>query len=252
MVRKLLGALRRALRAALLGLVVLVVFIEEWGWGPLSALVARLARWPAIAVVESHIRRAAPRVALALFLLPALLLIPVKLLAIYLIRDGRMTLGIVMIVAAKLVGTALVGRLFVLVEKQLMEFVWFARCVGWWRVIRDRIMAAVRASYFWRNGRALRSRWRSWLGRSKNAAISPSSHGGLAASSRSFVSPVVPTWDGRDVLRHVITGLFLVPSLLRGSPRETMISKVLAFALRVGLVVLLMDRFLKTVTKVAE
>lgn len=251
LVSNLLGAMRRVLRAVLLGLAVFVVFIEEWGWGPLSALVAPLAHWPPIAVVESHIRRAPPRVALALFLLPALPLVPVKLLAIYLIQDGRVTLGILIIVAAKLVGTALVGRLFILVEKQLMEFVWFARCVWWWRVTRDRIMAAVRASFLWCKGRALRRRWRNWLCRGRIAPASPSSPGELAAT-RSFASPVVSTSDGRGVLRHVGAGLFLVPSLLRGSSGNTMMVKLLTFALRVGLVVLLMDRVLKTVTGSVE
>ena len=42
-------------------------------------------------------------------------------------------LGVAIIVAAKVLGTALVGRLFVLVEPQLMTFAWFVRCAAWWR-----------------------------------------------------------------------------------------------------------------------
>ena len=108
---------------------------------------------------------------LALFLLPALLLVPVKLAALYLIRDGRVTLGVAIIVTAKLVGTAFVGRLFILVETQLMEFAWFARCVAWWRVTRGRVTAALRRSVLWHNGRALRSAWRNW--RRRVAAEAP-------------------------------------------------------------------------------
>ena len=163
--RKLVAGMWHVVRAVSLGLVVLLIFVEEWGWGPLSALVGRLARWPAIAAMESHIRRAPPRVALALFLFPALLLVPVKLAALYLIRDGRVALGVAIIVAAKLVGTAFVGRLFILVETQLMEFAWFANCVAWWRATRDRVMASLRNSVLWHNGRALRSAWRKGLRR---------------------------------------------------------------------------------------
>lgn len=65
-----------------------------------------------------------------------------------------MTLGVAITVTAKVVGTALVGRLFILVEAQLMEFAWFASCVAWWRVIRDRVMAALRNSVLWHDGRA--------------------------------------------------------------------------------------------------
>jgi hypothetical protein len=93
------------------------------------------------------------------------LLVPVKIGALWLIHEGRATLGITVIVVAKLVGTALVGRLFILVETQLMAFPWFARCVGWWRVTRDMVMAALRSSLLWRSGRLLRRVWRQALRR---------------------------------------------------------------------------------------
>jgi len=102
----------RAVRPVLLALAAIVLFIEEWGWRPLTAAAARVARWPPIARFENLLRRAPPKVALALFLVPALLLFPVKLAALWLIHEGRAMLGISLIVVAKLAGTALVGRLF--------------------------------------------------------------------------------------------------------------------------------------------
>ena len=119
-------------------------------------MAAAIARWPPLAVLERHIRGARPRVALALFLVPAVLLVPVKLGALWLIQDGRATLGIALIIAAKVIGTAFVGRLFILVETQLMTFPWFVSCMLWWRATRDRVMAAVRRSLVWRSGRAFR------------------------------------------------------------------------------------------------
>src|SRR5205085_10404210 len=104
-------------------------------------------------------------IALTLFLVPALLLVPVKLVALWIIREGSATLGIAIIVAAKVVGTAFVGRLFILVEPQLMTFGWFARCIGWWRATRDRVMAALRASVVLRSARALRRLAARWLQR---------------------------------------------------------------------------------------
>lgn len=152
----------RPFRFVLLALLVLVVFVEEWGWRPLVALAAAIARWPPLAGIEQRVRVAPRHVALALFLVPALLLFPVKLAALWLIQEGRATLGIAVIVAAKLIGTAFVGRLFVLVEAQLMSFAWFARAIGWWRATRDRIAAAWRQSAFWRTGRAVRRVARRW------------------------------------------------------------------------------------------
>jgi hypothetical protein len=94
-----------------------------------------------------------------------MLLVPVKLAALWLIGNRHATLGIVVIVAAKLIGTAFVGRLFVLVETQLMQFAWFARCIGWWRATRERVLTALRQSALWRSGRAMRGMARDGLGR---------------------------------------------------------------------------------------
>jgi hypothetical protein len=161
------------LRIVLLGLLVVVIFIEEWGWRPLAAIAAAIARWPPLAALEQAVRNSPRHVALALFLVPALLLFPVKLVALWLIQEGRATLGIAVIVAAKVVGTAFVGRLFILVEKQLMTFAWFARCVFWWRATRDRVMAALHRSVVWRVARAFRQVARSWLGRLRDLGPRP-------------------------------------------------------------------------------
>lgn len=159
----------RLLRGTLLGGVALVIFIEEWGWRPLSALVARLAHWPPLARLEARIRALGPRAALALFLVPAVLLFPIKVLALWLIHLGRGGLGLLVIVLAKLVGTALVGRLFVLTEPQLMRYRWFARALAWWQATKARVHAAVRRSLAWRMARALRRRISVWLRRARTA-----------------------------------------------------------------------------------
>ena len=159
---KVVDAVSRILRSLLLALAAIVIFIEEWGWRPLSAMVARLGRWPPLGRLEARISTAPRRVALLLFLVPAIMLVPVKVLALWLIGDGHATLGISLIVLAKLVGTAIVGRLFVLLERQLLSFVWFARALDWWHRTRQRVMAALRASMFWRMMRAMRRGGRTW------------------------------------------------------------------------------------------
>ena len=155
----LLKLIWRPLRGVLLALAAVVIFIEEFGWRPLARWAARLAQWPPLAQLETRLRHVSPRMALVLFLAPAVLLFPLKMLALWLIQGGRPVLGIGLIVAAKLVGTALVGRLFVLVEPQLMSFEQFARAVEWWREIQRRVKEAVVDSAAWR---ALRVSMR-WL-----------------------------------------------------------------------------------------
>jgi hypothetical protein len=154
--------LRRVVRAVLLPPAAAILFIEEWGWRPLAAGLAHLARYLPFAQLEALVRRAPPRVALVLFLVPAVLLFPIKLLALWLIDGGRAALGIAVIVAAKLVGTAVVGRLFVLLEPQLMQFAWFVRALRAWQALKSRIRAAVHRSPWYRSARgAVRAAGRS-------------------------------------------------------------------------------------------
>jgi hypothetical protein len=156
----------RLLRALLLAIAAVVLFIEEWGWRPLTAALGRLARWPPLARLEARIRSLPPHWALALFVVPAIALFPIKVVALWLIAIGRTTLGIAVIVVAKLAGTALVGRLFVLTEAQLMQFAWFAAAFGWWQRTKARVKAAVAKLRSWRQlragVRAAMRRWRVW------------------------------------------------------------------------------------------
>lgn len=156
----------RPVRGGLLTLAALALFFEEWGWRPLTAWAARLARWPPLARLEARIQRLSPWQALLLFLLPSLLLLPVKLAALWFIQRGQAALGLAVIVVAKLLGTALVGRLFILSEPQLMRLAWFARALGWWRQTKLRVTAAVHASYTWRAVQVMRRKLRVWLRRS--------------------------------------------------------------------------------------
>ena len=157
---KLFKLLWRFVRGVMLMLAAGVLFIEEWGWRPLSAWAGQLAKWPPIARLEARIVQVQSRWALVLFLVPAVLLFPVKLLALWLIHEGRAVLGVAVIVAAKVLGTALVGRLFILTEPQLMRIAWFARAMGWWRATKARVKAAIAESALWRSVRATVRRWR--------------------------------------------------------------------------------------------
>jgi hypothetical protein len=157
---KLFKWLWRVLRGLMLALAAVVLFLEEWGWRPLTAWAARLAKWPPIARLEARIVGVQSRWALVLFLVPAVLLFPVKLLALWLIHKGSTVLGLSVIVAAKVLGTALVGRLFILTEPQLMQIAWFARAMGWWRATKARVKAAIAELAWWRSVRVVLRRWR--------------------------------------------------------------------------------------------
>jgi hypothetical protein len=109
------------LRRAFEALLALLILFEEWGWEPLKRAMAWLMRWRALAWIERAIARLSPYAALATFAAPTLLLLPVKLAALWLVGHGQATLGLAVIVAAKLAGTALIARLFQVTQPALMR-----------------------------------------------------------------------------------------------------------------------------------
>lgn len=158
----------RALKSLFTGALALVILFEEWGWEPLQRLLAWIARLPVLRQVETLIRGLPPQMALAVLLLPSLLLIPVKLGALWLISQGHRLLGLFVILAAKVVGTAIVARLFTLTQPALMRMPWFARLYGRWITWKTALLDRVRASWPWRAGRVLKravqrrvARWRA-------------------------------------------------------------------------------------------
>lgn len=146
----------RAVRGVLFVPVTLILLFEEWGWEPLSRLFARLAKLPFWARVEQKIASLPPWAALLAFTLPALGLLPVKLMALYLFGQGHSTLGLMLLVGAKLFGTALVARLFQITEPALMQMPWFARWYPRWKDWKDGWIDRVRRSAPWSAARRLK------------------------------------------------------------------------------------------------
>ena len=144
-----------ALGTWLLGLLVL---FEEWGWRPLVRLLGLLARLPAIARLERFVAALRPAVAVVVLFVPVLLLVPVKVGALCLIAGGRMLWGVTTLVAAKLLGTAVVARLFQLMRPQLLRMGWFARAYERWSTWKAQALARIRASLAWRLARVFRRR----------------------------------------------------------------------------------------------
>src|SRR5947209_2511 len=159
--------LRALLRRILVALFALVLLFEEWGWEPLAALLAKLAKLPFFAWLERRITALPPYAALALFFVPALMLVPVKIAALFLIAHGHGWLGLAVLLAAKIVGTAILARLFALTQPTLMQLAWFARWYPRWKAWKDRIIEEVRASPAWQAGRRLKAsvaeQWAQWM-----------------------------------------------------------------------------------------
>lgn len=151
---------RPVLMRSLEFLLALIIVFEEWGWRPLAELLGRLARWRPWAAVESVIIRLPPYAALVVFALPSTLLLPLKFLAIFLVAKGQVVAAGLLFIAAKVVATALIARLFLLTQPALMQIGWFAWAHDTVMPWKDALVARVHASWPWRAGRVLKERAR--------------------------------------------------------------------------------------------
>ena len=100
-----------------------------------------------------------------MFALPAQALLPIKVLALWLLGLGRVFLGTAVILLTKLVGTAVIARLFTLTRPALMQLGWFARAYARWDAWKTSLLAWVRATVVWRTARTWRLRLRRWRGK---------------------------------------------------------------------------------------
>jgi hypothetical protein len=138
----------------------LLLLFEEWGWKPLSEALAWLARFRVIAKLEAMIARLPPYAALVVFAAPTLILVPLKLLAVWLLANEQFAAATGLFLGAKIASTALIARLFVLTRPALMQIAWFARAYNWFMPWKDRLFAEIRASWVWRYGRMVKTRVR--------------------------------------------------------------------------------------------
>ncbi len=146
-------------------LLALILLFEEWGWKPLAAALAWLARFRLIARAEGLISSLPPYPSLVVFALPSAILFPVKVGALALLAGGHVIKAGLLLAAAKLASTALVARIFMLTKPQLMQIGWFSRLYGWFVPWKEALFARVRASFAWRYGRMVKSRVRQLLRR---------------------------------------------------------------------------------------
>ncbi len=137
----------------------LILLFEEWGWQPLSALLARLARFPLWAMAERGIAGLPPYGALLTLAVPSVILVPAKLLGVYLLATGHFITAAALILAAKVASTALIARIFLLTKPALMQIPWFAYTYGVVVPWQEALFARIRSSWVWRYGRVLK--WRA-------------------------------------------------------------------------------------------
>jgi hypothetical protein len=137
---------RARLLAPLVYLVALLLLAEQWLWEVGNRAAAAIGAWPPFGALEALIRRLPPYLALLVFALPGLLLLPIKFLALMAIAHGHPLMGGMVFVVAKLGGAMIVARIYVLTLPSLLALVWFARWHNRFIMFKDNLIARLRAS----------------------------------------------------------------------------------------------------------
>ena len=121
-------------------LLAVVFLIEAWLWDLLEPVVERVvARIPFRAFkhwLAGQIDRLSPALTLIVFIVPAILLFPLKLIGLWLLAHEYWVSAISTMVFAKFLGLGVTAFIFDVTRSKLLEMGWFARLYAWVLLLR--------------------------------------------------------------------------------------------------------------------
>jgi len=147
--------LRKILLSPLAVLGVLLMLAEEQLWTALVALGQRLGRLLVIRSFERRIRELPPNWAALALLAPVAFVLPIKILAVWIMSTGRWGLGIGVLLSAKIAGTAVIARIYTLCEPALSTLTWFVHLRTWFLGAKDWAHKRLNSLVLWRRSRLL-------------------------------------------------------------------------------------------------
>jgi hypothetical protein len=192
----------RRITRPLLILLAIVFLIEAWLWEHLKPVVERVVAWIPLRVVKARIaaliRKLPPAATLIVFVVPVLVLFPLKLVGLWLLANKHWLAAGIILVLAKLVGLAVTAFVFEVTKPKLLQMAWFRWLyehvliwLDWAHALVDpiklRIRRMLRLVRSERSGRALRLLWRirRRMGGTRGVAGSVSANAtGAARSAR--------------------------------------------------------------------
>lgn len=123
--------MRRPLSRLLWTLLAAVFLVEAWLWDMLGAALSRFAALLPVEPVRrgliAALHRTPPVFALVLFAIPALVILPFKLVGLALLAKGRVALGAGVFLLAKTAGLGVTAFIFDVCRERLMLMRWFVR-----------------------------------------------------------------------------------------------------------------------------
>jgi len=130
----------RRLTRPLLVLLALVFLFEAWLWEHLAPIVARIVAWLPLRAIKARlaawIEALPPTATLVVFIVPVLLLLPLKFLALWMLAHEQWLGALAVLALAKVVSLGVTAFIFELTRPKLLQLAWF----GW---LYDRVMAGL-------------------------------------------------------------------------------------------------------------
>ena len=155
--------LKRALQMALVPLAAAIVFFEQTLIRYLNKVTAALAAWPPIARLEARLTTLPPWAAVLAFAAPSIIILPVKVSALWFAAHHRFVLATGAVVLGKILATAILARLYRILRPTMMTLRWFAWADTKFFAWRDWAYAFVRGLPAWQEAKAIVQRVRTWL-----------------------------------------------------------------------------------------
>ena len=141
-------------------LLALIFLLEAWLWDHLEPVVARIVTLIPLRAIKAWIaekvQRLSPPLTLIVFLVPVILLFPLKVLGLWLLAHHYWVGAMAVIVFAKLMGVGVAAFIFDVTRPKLLQMAWFrwlyesvllirARALELVAPIMDRVKAVLRS-----------------------------------------------------------------------------------------------------------
>jgi hypothetical protein len=120
--------IRKALKPVIISFAVLYFLIDAFFFAIIKPFATWLSRWRIFARVGSWVRSLGPYSTLALFVVPFVVLEPIKPVGFYLMASGSVMNGALLIGVGEVLKITVVERLFQVGRDKLMTIPAFARC----------------------------------------------------------------------------------------------------------------------------
>ncbi len=119
----------------------LLFLLEAWLWDHLEPIVARAVNvipWGRVKLwLKSMIEDLPPWAALGVFIIPFIVLLPLKFLEVFFIAKRQWLAAGLVLIVAKLLGLGVTAFVFDATRGKLLQLGWFARMFDWFMWARD-------------------------------------------------------------------------------------------------------------------